>query len=484
MADNTYQRGYRPADPYGRSAAPAGQAPDPLTELARLIGQNDPFADAVGGMPGDQSRQGNRSDQEGRDPRYSSAGYGRSAEPSDNPEQQMKRAGYSSEEEQYDRSRADGRDYGQRYFHPDERFEQDPRGYDLSMRGGEQRHDHDDVDGSYFDERGGDQGEDPYEDPPVARRRGGLIAVAAIVGLAVIGTAGAFAYRAVFGGPGQAPVIRADNSPNKVVPASQASDMSSGKQIYDRFADRGQNERIVSREEQPVDMRETSRVANPRVIVPPTSQPAASSPAGAAPGIAALASTASSPAPQPAGMVAEPKKIRTVTIKSDQVPADPSDTRAQMRASSAGTAAGPQQSTARQAIAVPTANGPLSLTPSGVASGTPSSVVATPAAPSAVPRAAAPSLASVGPRTREAGNFVVQLSAQKSEAEAQTAFRGMQVKYPNQLRGREPIIRRKDLGEKGVFYGVQVGPFASRDDAVQLCEKLRAAGGSCIVQRN
>ncbi len=43
------------------------------------------------------------------------------------------------------------------------------------------------------------------------RRRGGLITVAALVGLAVIGTAGAFAYRTVFTGPsGAPPLIRAD----------------------------------------------------------------------------------------------------------------------------------------------------------------------------------------------------------------------------------------------------------------------------------
>lgn len=460
MADNTYQRGNRPADPYGRSSSPAGQPPDPLTELARLIGQNDPFADTVRGTPGDQSRQGNWSDPGGRDPQYSNAGYGRSAQPSFNPDQQVKRARYSSEEEQYYRDHPGGQDYGQQYLHPEQRYEPDPRGYDRSMRGGERYSDQEFADGPYFDERGHDQGGDTFDERPVARRRGGLIAVAAIVGLVVIGIAGAFAYRAFFGAPGQAPVIRADNSPNKVVPAGQGSDASSGKQIYDRFADRGQNERIVSREEQPVDMRETSRVSNR--------------------GIAALASTASSPAPSSPGIAVEPKKIRTVTIKSDQFPADISEARPQMRASSSATPAAPQQPPARQVAVAPTANAPLSLAPSGGTAG-----VATAPAPSAIPRTAAAAPVSVAPpRAGDAGNFVVQLSAQKSEAEAQTSFRSMQVKYPNQLRGRDPIIRKKDLGDKGIFYGVQVGPFASREEAVQLCDNLKAAGGSCIVQRN
>jgi hypothetical protein len=59
----------------------------------------------------------------------------------------------------------------------------------------------------------------------------------------------------------------------------------------------------------------------------------------------------------------------------------------------------------------------------------------------------------------------------------------MQAKYPTQLGGRSPLIRRKDT-PAGVKYGAQVGPFGAREAAVQLCEGLKAAGGSCFVQRN
>lgn len=79
---------------------------------------------------------------------------------------------------------------------------------------------------------------------------------------------------------------------------------------------------------------------------------------------------------------------------------------------------------------------------------------------------------------------MVQLSAQKSEANAKASFRVLRSKYPSVLGGQELYIKRKDLGGRGVYYGAQVGPFASRSAAVQLCENLKAAGGSCIVQRN
>jgi cell division septation protein DedD len=78
--------------------------------------------------------------------------------------------------------------------------------------------------------------------------------------------------------------------------------------------------------------------------------------------------------------------------------------------------------------------------------------------------------------------WVVQLSAEKTEAEAQSAFRVTQTKY-SVLGSYQPLIRKKDQGERGVFYAAQVGPLA-RDEANQLCETLKNAGGSCYIQRN
>jgi len=100
---------------------------------------------------------------------------------------------------------------------------------------------------------------------------------------------------------------------------------------------------------------------------------------------------------------------------------------------------------------------------------------------SAEPRSIAPSSA---PAAGGGGGYVVQLSAQKSEGEASAAFRSAQARYPNLLGHRQLIVRRKEIAGKGTFYGAQVGPFASREDANQLCEGLKSAGGTCIVQRN
>ena len=86
--------------------------------------------------------------------------------------------------------------------------------------------------------------------------------------------------------------------------------------------------------------------------------------------------------------------------------------------------------------------------------------------------------------TTASGGYAVQVSSQHSEEEAQSSFRALQAKYPDLLGGREPIIRRADLGAKGIYYRAMVGPFASADQANELCSNLKAAGGNCLVQKN
>jgi hypothetical protein len=78
----------------------------------------------------------------------------------------------------------------------------------------------------------------------------------------------------------------------------------------------------------------------------------------------------------------------------------------------------------------------------------------------------------------------VQVSSQHSEAEVQDSFRALQAKYPDVLGGKQPIIRRADLGAKGIYYRALVGPFASAEEAASMCSSLKAAGGSCLVQKN
>ena len=82
------------------------------------------------------------------------------------------------------------------------------------------------------------------------------------------------------------------------------------------------------------------------------------------------------------------------------------------------------------------------------------------------------------------GGYVVQVSSERSDSGAQASFKTLQSRYPTVLGGRSALIRRVDLGEKGIVYRAQVGPFDTVDQARQFCGTLKAAGGHCIVQRN
>jgi cell division septation protein DedD len=93
-------------------------------------------------------------------------------------------------------------------------------------------------------------------------------------------------------------------------------------------------------------------------------------------------------------------------------------------------------------------------------------------------------MAAVSNATDGTPHYVVQVSSQRSEADAQASYKALQQKYTSVLSGHDPIIRRADLGDKGTFYRAQVGPFATMDEATQLCNSLKSAGGQCIIQRN
>src|ERR1700731_4808298 len=72
MADDNISRSYRSSEPARRASAPAAPRDmgggDPLAELARLIGQSDPFADLGGksGAPTEVGRGGVAAPSDGR----------------------------------------------------------------------------------------------------------------------------------------------------------------------------------------------------------------------------------------------------------------------------------------------------------------------------------------------------------------------------------------------------------------------------------
>jgi cell division septation protein DedD len=85
--------------------------------------------------------------------------------------------------------------------------------------------------------------------------------------------------------------------------------------------------------------------------------------------------------------------------------------------------------------------------------------------------------------TAAEGSYVVQVAAERSDTEAQASFKTLQSKYPDVLGSRSPLVRRVDLGKRGIKYRAQIGPFDTVEQAKQLCARLKAAGGHCIVKK-
>ena len=250
------------------------------------------------------------------------------------------------------------------------------------------------------------------------KRRGGLITVAAVLALAVVGTGGAFAYRTYVGSPrsGEPPIIKADAGPTKIVPAP-ADGTASCRTVWRRAT---ATEKIVPREEAPVDVNAKS---GPRVVFPPLNQNA-NPPLGRKRG-------AGAPPPTTAGNGtlpnSEPRKIKTFSVRGDQPDgaASAGCIRCQPAAAEHGVPRGTLRPPARAAAASASGNAPLSLAPQ--ASGRP------PAEPRDPGRR---DHAGAGRSPQRRRRYLVQVSSQRNEADAQASFRALQGKFPAVLGSR------------------------------------------------
>jgi hypothetical protein len=489
MADRYQDRPFPGQDGYdrgGSNASGKGESDDPLAELARLIGQTDPLLGRRANLPVQpRAKEPERYDQpDPQDP------YELPPEtdegPAPGPPSWMQRAArHETPPPQQDypaavhplhrytaTHAAPEADYDQELPFPDAEHEPDLSRYDDALYGeldsgaADTQHDPAYADDAYAYQDGyGDGAEDV-----VPKRRSGMATVVVVLALAVLGTGGAFAYRTFMGSArsGEPPIIRADAGPTKIVPAPA----DGSTKLPDRMSSGDGTEKIVPREEAPVDVNARS---GPRVIFPSLN------PNGNLPATASVAPTAPPAANSGNGTLSnsEPRKIRTFSVRGDQADAAAAPVTATPPATTAkpvatARAAAPAAAARTPSAANANANGPLSLAPQ-------------PAQPAAEPptRVAATNPAQIAPSGGGAsGSYLVQVSSQRNEADAQASFRALQGKFPAVLGSRTPVIKRADLGEKGVYYRAMVGPFGSPDEASQFCGSLKSAGGQCVVQRN
>lgn len=358
--------------------------------------------------------------------------------------------------------------------------------------------------------------------PPPKRSRRGLMTAAAVLVVVALGGAAAFYMRAFDSAPsGPPPVIAAQDGPVKIEPAESQADGEQvvGEAVYDRVAGRTDDaeETVVEGAEEP---REIARIVLPEAesTVDAPLAPADSATGEAmAPAEGEVPPATASVEPQGSQDDFGPRRVNTFVVRPDGTvvetaevgeTAEPDLSGQQMATAQTEamepkpvqtvtieeprTAGTPTQPAAEgttitgQDAASPAAEETTEL-PAEVATAEPATEPAAEApaaqevavAPQAVEQ---PAAQTAPPATASAG-FLVQIASQTSREAALSTFASLQRRYSAVLGNLEADIQRADLGERGIYYRVRVGPWAQRDDAVGVCEALKSAGGDCFVAR-
>jgi cell division protein FtsN len=250
-----------------------------------------------------------------------------------------------------------------------------------------------------------------------------------LVGALALGGALAFAYKETGGGlasGGQPPLITADNAPVKEAPQNTANGATPEKHklIYDRLQNDEQTEQdhLVPRQEQ---------------LALPNMPAATDIPGGATASTGApMATGSTSNMSAPAGDDSA-RKVKTLVVRPD------------------GSVEQPTMQTAAASATAPAA---AATQPA--------------AAPAPAPK----------PTAEVSHKYVVQVASKKDQTEALASFADMQQKYPSLLSNYRPMVQRVNLGSKGVWYRLQIGPMADRGSASKLCSQLKSQGlNDCLV---
>jgi cell division protein FtsN len=336
---------------------------------------------------------------------------------------------------------------------------------------------------------------DIYEEPvqqPKSRRK--LMVAGVLVAAVATGGAAAYLYKGFQDGSigsGNAPTLLADDGPVKSEPSDPGGrEFPDGnKQIYDRLTG-GPAEPVEDAQATGAD--ETGSTSIPGIVTTGAQAPADTLDERIA---AALRKSGKSADDGQAAATADPnspRPVRTLTVRPDGsvVPAQvgapntaenlPDDSQTVTTAGIvATTGSGANAETASEQ----TAGGPEPQTESATQTTSPAPQPEPRPEETQVASAEPASPANTQPTTAAANPYFVQLAARRDQTSALAAFADLQQKYPNILDGLAPTIKRADLGDKGIWYRLWVGPMDSRGNAADICEQLKQAGlGGCFVR--
>jgi hypothetical protein len=373
--------------------------------------------------------------------------------------------------------------------------------------------------------------------------RGKLLA-AAVAGVVVLGGIGAFAFSGSGIDAGDKPVVlKADADPVKIKPKNPGGMTvpNQDNKVYERVADGAtavapEQKKLVSTEERPVDI--AARTENAASALPGVfdgdqikSLKDAPSDDGAADGDAANDGAAAAASKggiadiikaAPKGedrltpsqdatpkradneiLSVTPHKVRTMIVRADgtMVPREDPAPTGNASADSAAKTAGADSVVSTDlppAAPVPTREPQVAKASEAAAKpaerqiDTPTKAAAAPSRPADRPVDTAGSkpqkVASVeaapkpAPVTQASGDWSVQIASQPTAEAAQTSYQNMARRYGNILGGHAANIVKADIEGKGTYYRVRIAA-GSKEDAIGLCTKYKAAGGSCFVSK-
>ena len=307
--------------------------------------------------------------------------------------------------------------------------------------------------------------EDQAPQAPARKSRKALYALGGALCVVLAGVGGTIAYR---GNPlvaGGTPTIKAATGPMKVAPEApaQSNAPATSASVLDKAGEKIGASRVVTSEEQPVDLSQVRTASIP-----------------AAPARAASA-------------FPEPIRVKTVSVRPDGTIISSSDSAARP-AQPATTPPAPQRTasnvTGSTPPAVTTAPAPAAPKPAPAAATPKVTARVTPPAdsvdallagrPAAAPAPAAASAAALPAVAK--GGFAVQLAAAGSDAEARDKVGKLQRQYASALDGKPAGVVKGEANGKQVWR-IRVGGL-SREEATSMCVSIKDTGGACFVAAN
>jgi hypothetical protein len=289
---------------------------------------------------------------------------------------------------------------------------------------------------------------------------------------------------------GEPPLIRAVAAPYKVAP-----DDPGGRQV----ADQGEINELLRDEPRPAQPERVLPLPEePRAPIIPASPPAAAGeepPAVAAAGApddatqeaeAALArlladvgpamSSEGQPAPEQPAVEQSPAPAPVPVVPAVRPAPPPSSTAPTIVRREAPQAPAPVAAPSREADEALTR---LLAEVAGLPADAAPEPQAAPASPPGTVAAIAPADPAGARRTIGPG-FRVQLAAVREQDDVRRAWAGLVDRLGPLVAGHEPFYERAETAN-GVFYRIQLGPFASEQTADRLCDEVLRRNASCFV---